>query len=56
MFKRKASDIYSVAKFCHIFGGSLMVRVEKVAMSLMYWVITFISCVVFRSGAAGYRV
>ena len=55
-FKRRASEMYSVAKDGHMLGGTLLVRVEKVAMSLRYWVIQLISCVVFRCGAAGYWV
>ena len=48
--------MYSVAKSSHMLGGALVVRVERVAMSLKYLVIRLISCVLFRGGAAGYWV
>ena len=55
MCRRDAPDKYSVAKYSHMLGGSLMVRVESDAMSLMQWVIVDSSCELSSGGAAGYR-
>ena len=55
MCRRDAPDKYSVAKYSHMLGGSLMVRMESDAMSLMYLVIIDNSCELSSGGAPEYR-
>ena len=53
--RRDAGGSHSVAKYNHMFDGSVVVRAECDAMSSTYWVIVAGSCASSKGNVAGYE-